>query len=72
MKPGAGKRAGLWRRELLLLVPLANVAVLVVWLARAEGAGALPMIATSALSALSLIAYVVLAALSHVKARRLE
>jgi hypothetical protein len=51
---------------------VANVAFLVIWLASAERAGALPMIATSTLSGLSLVAYIALAALSRHKARSLE
>lgn len=60
---------GIWRCELLLLVPVANIAFLVIWLAKAGDLGVLPMVATSALSALSLIAYLALAALSHRKVR---
>lgn len=72
MNRGKAKGSGIWRRELLLLVPVANVAFLVIWLASAERAGALPMIATSTLSGLSLVAYIALAALSRHKARSLE
>ncbi|TXI90077.1 MAG: hypothetical protein E6Q40_01395 [Cupriavidus sp.] len=67
MKSAGGNR--IWRRELLLLIPVANIAFLVIWLASAGDLGALPMVATSVVSALSLIAYLALAALSHLKVR---
>lgn len=72
MNRGAAKKSGISRGELLLLVPAANVAVLVAWLARSDGASAMPMIVTAALSGLSLVAYVILAALNRLKARKFE
>lgn len=50
-------------RNLLLLVPAANVAVLIAWLAMSEAYGLGPIIVSTALSGAALLTYVVLGGL---------